>query len=182
MKALLLLADGFEECEALITADVLMRAGTEVVLAAVKSETEVVGSHGITVKANELVSNVNMAQFDVLVLPGGGEGTEALAASYRVKELIEAAVNEGKYIAAICAAPSVLGRMGLLDGRNIACYPGFEKYMPAANVTGAKVETDDIFITGEGMGVTLQFALRITELLYGADTAEKIAEQIRMEK
>lgn len=180
MKALILLANGFEECEALITADVLARAGMEVVLASVESDLEVVGSHGITVKANALVADVTMALADVLVLPGGGDGTEALAGSFRVKGLIEEAVREGKYVAAICAAPSVLGRMGLLDGRNIACYPGYEKYMPAANVTGAKVETDDIFITGEGMGVTLQFALKITELLYGSGMAEKIAEQIRM--
>lgn len=180
MKALILLANGFEECEALITADLLLRAGTEVVLASIEDGLEVKGAHGISVMANALVSDVDMADADVLVLPGGADGTEALAASYQVKGLIEKAVNEGKYVAAICAAPSVLGRMGLLDGRNIACYPGFEKYMPAANVTGAKVETDDIFITAEGMGVTMQFALKITELLYGSDMAEKIAVQIRM--
>lgn len=180
MKALILLANGFEECEALITADVLLRAGTEVVLASIEDGLEVTGAHGITVKANALVADTDMTDTDVLVLPGGADGTEALAASFQVKGLIEKAVSEGKYLAAICAAPSVLGRMGLLEGRNIACYPGFEKYMPSANVTGAKVETDDIFITAEGMGVTLQFALKITELLYGIDIADRIANQIRM--
>lgn len=180
MKALILLANGFEECEALITADVLLRAGTDVVLASIEDGLEVKGAHGIGVMANALVADVDMADADVLVLPGGAAGTEALAASYQVKGLIEKAVNEGKYVAAICAAPSILGRMGLLDGRNIACYPGFESYMTDANVTGEKVETDDIFITAEGMGVTLQFALRITELLYGSEMAEIIAAQIRM--
>ncbi len=180
MKALILLAGGFEECEALITADVLLRAGADVVLASIEEGLDVVGAHGISVKANIAVSDADMTDTDVLVLPGGADGTEALAASFRVNSLIDTAVNEGKYVAAICAAPSILGRRGLLDGRNIACYPGFERYMPAANLTGNKVETDDIFITAEGMGVTMQFALKITELLFGNDMAEKIAQQIRM--
>ena len=179
MKALILLANGFEESEAIVTADILMRAGTEVLLVSVEDGPDVLGAHGISVKADTMISDVLSLDTDVLVLPGGGAGTETLAMSFQVKGLIEKAVDEGIYVAAICAAPSILGRMGLLDGRNIACYPGFEKYMPAANVTGQKVETDDIFITAEGMGVTMQFALKITELLYGAETAEKIAQEVR---
>lgn len=181
MQTLILLANGFEECEALITADILVRAGAEVVLASIEDSLDVVGAHGITVKANAFATDIDVTVAEALILPGGADGTEALAASYQVRGLIEKAVSEGKYVAAICAAPSVLGRMGLLEGRNIACYPGYEKYMPSANLTGSKVETDDIFITAEGMGVTMQFALKITELLYGHDMAERIAQQIRME-
>jgi len=179
MKAVILLANGFEECEALVPADVLRRAGAEVVLVSIGDSLSVTGAHNITVMADILISDFSGQAPDVLILPGGLDGTEAIAASYQSKGLIELAVGMGAYVAAICAAPSVLGRMGLLDGRKIACYPGFEKYMPAANVTGAKVETDDIFITAEGMGVSLEFALKITELLFGAEIADKIADQIR---
>lgn len=180
MKALILLADGFEEGEALVTADVLMRAGTDVTLLAVGESPKVNGAHGIAVAADKTLSDLGDYETDVIVLPGGVQGTENLANSFQVKSLIEKAVDEGIYVAAICAAPSVLGRMGFLDGRNIACYPGFERYMPAANVTGEKVETDDIFITAEGMGVTLNFALTIVEKLFGVETAEKVKQEIRM--
>ena len=179
MKAVILLANGFEECEALTPADILRRAGADVVLASLGEELTVTGAHDIKVVADVFVSDVERDGIDVLILPGGLKGTEALGESYQTKELIEHTVAAGNYVAAICAAPSVLGKMGYLDDRNMACYPGFESEMPLANRTGEKVEVDDIFITAEGMGVSLEFGLKITELLYGAETADKIAEQIR---
>ncbi len=178
MRVLVLLANGFEECEALVPTDVLRRAGAETLLVSVSGGSSVTGAHGITVETDTVISEVDIEDVSAIILPGGAAGTELLAESFHVKNLIESAVANGIYVAAICAAPSVLGRMGLLDGRSIACYPGFEKHMPAANVTGEKVETDDIFITAAGMGVSLEFGLKITELLFGQDTAAKIAEQI----
>lgn len=179
MKALILLAEGFEECEALTPADVLMRAGVEVELVSINDDLLVKGAHGITVKADKLISEISTDGLSVLVLPGGGLGTENLAASFSVNGLVQMAVGMGVYVAAICAAPSVLGRLGLLDGRKIACYPGFEKYMPTANLTGNKVEVDDIFVTAEGMGVSLEFGLKIVELLFGQESASKLALQLR---
>lgn len=179
MRAMILLAEGFEECEALTPADVLMRAGIKVELISVTEDIYVKGSHGITVKADKLISEIDNTEISVLVLPGGGAGTEALASSFAVRGLIELAVGKGVYVAAICAAPSVLGRLGLLDARKVACYPGFEKYMPAANITGEKIEVDDIFITAEGMGVSLEFGLKIVELLVGQETSRKVAAEIR---
>ncbi len=180
MKAVILLANGFEECEALTPADVLRRAGANVVLASIEDDLIVTGAHGIKVVADVHVSDISEEIPLVLILPGGLKGTEALGSSYHTTELINATVSAGNYVAAICAAPSVLGKLGYLEDRNIACYPGFETAMPDANRTGEKVEVDDIFITAEGMGVSLEFALKITELLYGADVADRIAEQIRM--
>jgi len=179
MKAVILLANGFEECEALTPVDILRRAGAEVFLASISDDKAVTGAHGITVLADVLISELDTDGIDVLILPGGLKGTEALGESYQTAELIRKTVDAGSYVAAICAAPSVLGKMGYLDDRNMACYPGFESEMPLANRTGEKVEVDDIFITAEGMGVSLEFGLKITELLYGADLADKIAEQIR---
>lgn len=179
MKVIMLLANGFEESEALVTADVLIRAGAEVQLVSVEDSLQVESTHGIKVLADCLIPDVSGDDMDALVLPGGMPGAKTLSESFFVKSLIEKAVSMGIYVAAICAAPFVLGQMGLLDGRNIACYPGFEEYMPAANVTGEKVETDDIFITAQGMGVSLEFGLAIAERLFGSECAEKIAEQIR---
>jgi len=179
MRTIILLAEGFEECEALTPADVLRRAGVEVSLVSISDELVVTGAHGIRVLCDVLLEELDGTVPDVLILPGGLKGTEALGASQQVKALIEKSVNAGKYLGAICAAPSVLGKMGYLDGRKIACYPGFEKYMERANKTGNKVEVDGMFITAEGMGVSLEFALKITELLFDADVSKDIAEQIR---
>ncbi|MBE6677312.1 MAG: DJ-1/PfpI family protein [Ruminococcaceae bacterium] len=179
MKVVMLLANGFEESEAIVPADILTRAGAEVILVSVEDSLSVESTHGIKLSAQRLLSDISGDDMDALVLPGGMPGAQTLADSFPVKELVQKAVDKGVYVAAICAAPFVLGQMGLLDGRNIACYPGFEKYMPEANVTGEKVEVDDIFITAQGMGVSLEFGLKIAEMLVGADAAGKIAEQIR---
>lgn len=179
MKVIMLFANGFEESEALVTADVLMRAGATVELVSVEDTLQVESSHGIRLLAQKLISEVDGDDMDALVLPGGMPGAETLANSFVVKSLIDKAVAKGIHVCAICAAPYILGQMGLLDGRNVACYPGFEKYMPSANITGEKVEVDDIFITAQGMGVSLEFGLTIAEKLFGADCADKIAEQIR---
>lgn len=179
MKVVMLLANGFEESEAIVPADVLARAGAEVVLASVEDSIQVVGTHGIKITADCFISELDGEDMDALVLPGGLPGAQTLSDSFLVKGLVEKAAERGIYVAAICAAPFVLGKLGLLDGRNIACYPGFEEHMPAANVTGEKVEVDDIFITAQGMGVSLEFGLKIAEMLYGAESAEKIAVQIR---
>lgn len=179
MKVVMLLANGFEESEAIVPADVLTRAGAEVQLVSVEDSIQVTSTHGIKITADCFLSEIDGEDMDALVLPGGMPGAQTLADSFLVKALVEKAVDRGIYVAAICAAPFVLGKLGLLDGRNIACYPGFESYMPEANVTGQKVEVDDIFITAQGMGVSLEFGLKIAEMLFGAESADKIGEQIR---
>ncbi len=175
----ILLARGFEESEAIVPADLLKRAGADVKFVATENGLSIAGSHGITVTADIHLDEVRKEDMDMLVLPGGMPGTEYLDKNAGVHALIEYCVNRGIYIGAICAAPSILGKMQLLDGRNAAVYPSFAGYLKNANVTGKKVEHDDIFVTAEGMGVSHEFGLKLVELLYGSETAMNIKESIR---
>lgn len=175
----MLLARGFEEGEAIVPADILRRAGANVYLVSVEGGTSVTGSHGITVNADMTMDGIKNDEMDCLVLPGGGLGTEVLGKSGRVASLIEYAANRGIFIAAICAAPSILGKMRLLDGRNAAVYPSFSDSLKYANITGKKVEHDDIFVTAEGMGVSFEFGFKLVELLFGSEKAEKLKEAVR---
>lgn len=175
----ILLAEGFEEAEALVPADLLRRAGAEVLLTSIDGGETVTGAHGICVKADCSIDEVEKATLGCVMLPGGARGTELLGESFKVRSLVQYAAENGLYVAAICAAPSVLGKMGLLDGRRYACYPGFEKDIPDGIRTGKKVEHDDIFVTAEGMGVAFEFGFLLAELLFGFEPAAKLREQTR---
>ena len=175
----ILLARGFEEAEAIVPADLLKRAGANVFLVGTEGGLSVDGAHGFTVIADILIDEIRREEMACLVLPGGLHGTESLSENPQVLSLIEYAANRGIYIGAICAAPSILGKMRLLDGRNAAVYPGFDDAMKYANVTGKKVEHDDIFITAEGMGVSHEFGFKLIEVMFGAQAADDIRNQIR---
>jgi len=175
----MLLADGFEESEAIVPADLLKRAGATVKLVSISDNLLVKGSHDITVQADMLIDEVSKDEMDCLILPGGLGGTKRLGESVKVKALIDAAVAKGVYIAAICAAPSILGDMNLLDGRRAACYPTFKDHLSHSIITGKKVEHDDIFITAEGMGVAFEFGYKLIEILFGNETLESIKNSIR---
>ncbi|HBR31651.1 MAG: DJ-1/PfpI family protein [Eubacteriales bacterium] len=177
----LLLADGFEESEAIVPADLLMRAGADVKLVSISESLAVKGAHNITINANILIDEVSKDDMGCLILPGGSEGTRRLGESIKVKTLIEAAVSKGVYIGAICAAPSILGKMNLLDGRRAACYPSFQNELSHSIITGKKIEHDDIFITAEGMGVSFEFGYKLIELLYGSGMTEKVKNAVRAE-
>ena len=181
VKIAVLLAEGFEEAEALVPADLLRRAGGEVLLVSVSGEELVTGAHGIAVKTDITLDRLDRTSLNCILLPGGLKGTEHLYESFAVRSLIQYAASEGIYIAAICAAPSILGKMGLLEGRRYACYPGFEKEIPDGIRTGKKVEHDDTFVTAEGMGVSFDFGFRLVELLFGYETATVMREQTRYE-
>lgn len=178
-KVAILLAEGFEEAEALVPADLLRRAGAEVTLASIDGSETVTGAHGIRVFADCTIDEVDKTTLNCVLLPGGGRGTELLGESFKVRSLVQYAAENGLYVAAICAAPSVLGKMGLLDGRRYACYPGFEKDIPDGIRTGKKVEHDDIFVTAEGMGAAFEFGFRLVELLFGFEPAANLREQTR---
>jgi 4-methyl-5(b-hydroxyethyl)-thiazole monophosphate biosynthesis len=175
----MLLANGFEESEAIVPADLLKRAGANVVLVSTEEDLLVKGSRGFSLMADIKFEELRKDDVDCLVLPGGLDGTIALGKSPRVEALIEHCVSRGAYIAAICAAPSILGKMHLLDGRNASVYPGFEESMGNANITGKKCEHDDIFITAEGMGVSFEFGFKLIEVLFGADKADEIKAATR---
>ena len=181
VRVAILLAEGFEETEALVPADLLARAGAEILFVSVHGDEVVTGSHGFGIKAHCALTELAKTTISCLFLPGGAKGTELLGENFIVQSLIQYAVDNGIYVAAICAAPSILGKMGLLEGRRYACYPGFEKEVVGGIRTGKKVEHDDIFLTGEGMGASFEFGFRLIELLFGYETARQLKEQTRYE-
>ncbi len=174
-----LLADGFEEIEALCPVDVLRRAGCEVQTAAVGEDRVVCGSHAIPVTADTLTAHIDPELPEAIVLPGGMPGTKNLEASADVQRLIDAAVSRGAVIGAICAAPSILGRKGLLKGKSATCYPGFEGALQGARVTGKAVVRDGNIITARGAGVAVEFALELAGALRSPAVAKTVRESIQ---
>lgn len=171
----ILLAEGFEEAEALVPADLLRRSGAQVSLTGVAGQT-VVGAHGISVNCDLTVDQVKREDMELLVLPGGLPGVTNIADSAAAVELIRFAVDNGRYLAAICAAPSMLlGPMGILNGRKATCYPGTEGTMEGADAQkGQSVVADGTFVTGEGPGAAFEFGLKLVEVLKGADAAKQV--------
>ena len=169
-----LLADGFEEVEAITPIDILRRAGAEVITVSIKDKT-VMGAHNIPVMADILISELNSVDdMELLMLPGGA-GHELLDASNEAHALINYAHEQGKYIAAICAAPSIIGKKMLLSGKKATCFPGFEQYLYDADVTGDKVVHDGQFITAKGAGAAAEFGFKLCEILKGKETADKLS-------
>lgn len=177
-KVYVFLADGFEEIEGLTVVDVLRRAGADTVTVSVMGRREISGSHGIHVMADSLFEEVDFSDACLLVLPGGMPGTTNLKGYEGLTDLLRSFDREKKYIAAICAAPSILGGLGMLKGRKACAYPSFEDKLDCEEVVGAPVVTDGHITTGRGMGAAIPFALRLTELLFGEKKADEIAESI----
>lgn len=175
MKAVIFLADGFEEVEALTPWDILKRAGVNVTLVSVSGKSTVTGAHGLEVKAD--ASDVPDA--DLYVLPGGMPGTLNLASSKKVTDAVVEAYGKNKFIGAICAAPSVLGGLGILKNKRAVCFPGFEEKLTGYVKIDSKVVRDGNVITAKGMGVAQEFALALTEALFDAEKAKAIKSQIQ---
>ena len=175
--AIVFLADGFEECEGLLAVDLLRRAGVRVITASVTGRREVVSSHQVPITADELAENADYAAADMIVLPGGMPGTTHLGESAVVLDQCRAFARD-KYVAAICAAPSVLAGLGLLEGKPAACHPSVEGKMAGAVLTGKPVETAGNLITGKGLGAAIPFALELVRILTDRETADRIAAAI----
>lgn len=174
-----LLADGFEEIEALAPVDLLRRAGLTVVTVSAQEGSAVTGAHGISVTADANISDIEGCEAaELLLLPGGMPGTTNLNASKEVHRLIDSAVENRKRIAAICAAPMILGEKGLLAGKNATCYPGFEEYLKGAASVGGRVVTDGLITTAKGAGVAVEFAVELISLLCGTEIGERIRNGI----
>lgn len=178
-KAYVFLADGFEEIEGLTVVDILRRADVEVCTTSIMGRKEITGAHRIEVKADAKLENCDFTDGDLFVLPGGMPGTRYLGQCEPLCELLKEKDRQGVYLAAICAAPSVLGDLGLLSGRKAICYPGFEERLTGAEVTFEKVVTDGHITTSMGMGTAIPFALRLVALLCGEKKAEEIKNSIR---
>lgn len=174
-KAFVFLAEGFEEIEALETVDILRRAGIDAITVSISNDKKVKGAHNIFVEADTILSETALDGAAALVLPGGMPGASNLNASVTLKEALLQQYREGRIVAAICAAPLVLGGLGLLKGRNATCYPGFEDYLIGAKVTGEDSVTDGNVITGKGPGLVFKFGLSIVTAIRGTAVAEEVA-------
>ena len=174
----LFLADGFEEIEALTPVDMLRRAGVEVVTVSINETEKVTGAHGITVIADVLVNDVQPADVDMVILPGGLPGVDNLRNCPKVIEFIDVADKKGAFIAAICAAPRIIGEKGLLKGKKVTCYPGFEQYLLGADCTADGCVRDGNIITAKGMGKSCEFARCLIEALKDKETADKIKNAV----
>lgn len=172
------LADGFEEIEGLTVVDLLRRAEVNVTTVSITDSHTIHGAHGIDVQADKLFEEVNYEEQDMVVLPGGMPGTLNLGKHQGVKEVLESFYQQEKYIAAICAAPSVLGKYGMLNGRKATSYPGFEDTLVGAEYVRDAVVADDFVITSRGMGTAIEFALKLIETLIDEQRADEIKESI----
>lgn len=176
MKTVLLfLATGFQETEALAQVTICKRTAIDIKTVSVTGEQTVESSNGVVVKADLVMGRDTLPDADMLVLPGGMPGSENLYNCTPLRNLITSHVKAGRPVAAICAAPLVLGRMCLLEGRRATCYPGFEPELTGATPTGATVEVDGQFITGHGPGAAIDFGLAIVAYLMGEAEAKKVA-------
>lgn len=174
----LILAPGFEEVEALTAADLLRRASIGCALLSLEGGAQVRGSHGITVLADGAFDRADWAAFDGIILPGGMPGTAHLAESEALLELLRHFEAQGKLTAAICAAPTVLAKAGLLHGRRACCYPGRESELEGALVEDSPVTRDGTVICSRGLGTAIPFALAIAEYFQGEEKARALAQAV----
>lgn len=172
--ALVLLADGFEEIEAVTIIDVLRRGEVAVTTASLAGK-HVRGSHDIAIEADALLERVNVEDFDALVLPGG-PAAKTLREDARAQDVIQRAAGAGKLVAAVCAAPTALDAAGVLKGKRATVYPGNQ--LPSATAVTDSVVEDGKVITGRGPGVTMAFALKVVERLSGAGVAKSTADKL----
>ncbi len=177
----LFLAEGFEEIEALTPVDMLRRAGKEIRTVGIGGKT-VVGAHGISVLADMSEEKFSDASPEMIILPGGMPGTLNLDASPTVERAIGAALSSGAYIAAICAAPTILGKRGLLVGKEAVCYPGMEDGLTDAILSEKTVVRDGRIITAAGMGAALAFSLELVSVLCGEEKAKALKKAVVDEK
>lgn len=177
-KVYVFLADGFEEIEGLTVVDLLRRAKIETEMVSIMETKQVKGSHGIEVTADSMFTDNDYVNAELLVLPGGMPGTLNLGNHEGLCELLKKHYAEDKKIAAICAAPSVFGQLGFLNGRIATCYPGFESKLEGAIVCATKVAVDGNVTTAKGMGAAIDFSLKLIEQLLNKETADEISQGI----
>lgn len=177
-KIAVFFATGFEEIEALTVVDLCRRAQIDVTMVSVTGDKQVTGSHGITVLTDAVFEEMDCSLLDMLVLPGGMPGTNGLENHEGLMVQVDTFFSQEKYVAAICAAPSIFGHRGIVKGKEACCYPGFESHMEGALVNENAVNIAKNVITSRGMGTAIDFGLAIVETLCGKDSATILAEKI----
>jgi len=181
-KVLIHFANGFEEIEAITPVDVLRRAGCEVETISITGKKEVTSSRGVIVLTDRLFTEADYELADMILLPGGQPGSDNLNKHEGLKKQIKTLYEKGKWIAAICAAPLVLGSVGILKGKKATCYPGVETQLTGATFTGNAVEVDGNIITGKGPGVALKFSLTLVEKLVSKAKVDELRRAMIVEE
>lgn len=172
-----LLGTGFEETEAIAPIDLLRRAGIDVLTVGLNGKI-IYGGHGIGVEADITVDEMDLTDLEMIVLPGGLGGVASIRACEKAMDAIRFAHENGKFTAAICAGPTVLGDLGITDGKNATCYPGCEGGMGSANMVNTAAIQDGTLITGTSAGCAVPFGLALIAALKGEDAAKSVADQI----
>ena len=173
----MLLGTGFEETEAIAPLDLLRRADVQVLTVGVEGR-QVRGSHGIVVEADITLPEMDLTDLEMIILPGGMGGVTTVRGSQPAMDALRFAWENGKYVAAICAGPTVLADMGIPEGKNATCYPGLEGKMGSAHmVPGVPAVRDGMLITGTAAGCSVPFGLALVAALKGQETADKVAEE-----
>lgn len=181
-RAYVIFAEGFEEIEGLTVVDLLRRAEIEVVMTGLEGKEDVTGAHGIRVGMDCSLDQADLSEAAAIILPGGMPGTKNLGNSRKLAGMLKEADQKKIWIGAICAAPSVLGDLGLLKGRRAVCYPGFEGRLEGAIASEAPVEVDGHIITSRGMGTAIEFGLSLIAQLKSEKEAERIGTSIIYDK
>lgn len=171
----IILGKGFEEIEAITPCDILRRGGVDVQFAGIDGKT-ITGGHGIRVEADVTVEQ--MQDIEMLVLPGGLGGVASIRSSETAMNAIKTVWKGGKFVCAICAAPTILAQLGITDGKQATCYPGMENEMGSAHMTGLGAVTDGTVICGQAAGTAMDFGFELLKALKGADTAEQVRESM----
>ncbi len=177
-KILIFMAEGFEEIEGLTVVDLCRRAGIDITMVSITDKAEVVGSHGIELKTDTVLDAADFASADMIVLPGGMPGTKNLEACEKLMTQVDDFVAKGKSVSAICAAPTILGHRGHLQGLKACCYPGLEGELKGADVSYDEVSVSGNIITSRGLGTAIPFALAIIEAMSDKSTADRIGQSV----
>ena len=177
MKIAILLADGFEEIEALTPVDLLKRVNVEIDMIGIDKPV-ICGAHGIKITADIVSYDADYTAYDAVILPGGMPGTLNLDKADFTNKILDSVISKGGRIAAICAAPLILGRRGLLKGKEAICYPGFENELIGAAISEKSVVTDGLITTAKGMGVALEFAKELVSLICTEKTMQELSKAI----
>lgn len=176
-KVAILLADGFEEVEAVAPIDVLRRAGVEVIIVGLKKD-PVASARNVKIVPDATIEEINPEELDMVILPGGAGGVEKLKEDPRVEKLIKAMQEKRKFIGAICAAPTALAKFGILEGKKATVYPSLVEEIKPAQFLNEPVVEDENIITSQGPGTALEFGLRLAERLVGKEKAREVAKRM----
>ena len=176
------LATGFEDIEALAPVDIMRRAGLQVQTVSITGQPVVVSAHGVGIVADRLLADVDFSDAELLFLPGGLPGATNLDACEPLREALRRHYFDcGRHVAAICAAPLVLGHLGILEGKRATCYPGFEKELTGAQYTAARIEEDDRVLTGNGPGAAFKLGYAVVARMAGTDVAQQLRQGMMYE-